>query len=99
MKSKILTAVAMLALLTLSSVPTVAQIQTGSILVRVTDEQQAAVAGVTVTISSPMLVAAQVVGITDAGGAYRLPALVPGLYALKLELQGFEDHCPRECGR
>jgi hypothetical protein len=90
MKSKILTAVAMLALLTLSSVPTVAQIQTGSILVRVTDEQQAVVAGVTVTISSPMLVAAQVVGITDAGGAYRLPALVPGLYALKLELQGFE---------
>jgi len=68
-----------------------AQVQTGSILVKVVDEQGAVVPGVTVTISSPALVAGQMVGATDAGGVYRFPSLSPGTYSLKLDLQGFQS--------
>ena len=81
--------VAMLAVLALPSL-TAAQVQTGSILVRVTDEQGAAVPGVTITISSSSLVAGSSTGVTDEGGAYRFPSLPPGTYAVKLDLQGFQ---------
>ena len=78
-----------LAVLVLSA-PAFAQVQTGSILLKVTDEQRAVLPGVTVTISSPVLVAGTMTGATDAGGAYRFPSLPPGTYAVKLELQGFQ---------
>jgi carboxypeptidase family protein/TonB-dependent receptor-like protein len=67
-----------------------AQVQTGSILVRATDEQGGATPGVTVTISSPVLVAGSMTGVTDASGVYRFPSLVPGTYTVKLELAGFQ---------
>ena len=67
-----------------------AQVQTGSILVRTVDEQSAIMPGVTVTISSPVLVGGRIVGATDSGGAYRFPALPPGTYAVQFELQGFQ---------
>jgi carboxypeptidase family protein/TonB-dependent receptor-like protein len=67
-----------------------AQIQTGSILVKATDDQGAVVPGVTVTISSPVLVAGSMHGLTDAGGVNRFPSLVPGTYTIKLELAGFQ---------
>jgi hypothetical protein len=67
-----------------------AQIQTGSILVRALDEQGAVMPGVTVTISSPVLVAGSMNGVTDAGGVNRFPSLVPGTYSVKLELAGFK---------
>ena len=67
-----------------------AQVQTGSILVKAVDEQGAVVPGVTVTISSPVLVSGSVTGVTDAGGTYRFPSLVPGTYEVKLELSGFK---------
>jgi Carboxypeptidase regulatory-like domain/TonB-dependent Receptor Plug Domain len=70
--------------------PALAQVQTGSILVRASDEQGAVVPGVTITISSPVLVAGTMTGVTDAGGVYRFPSLVPGTYAIKLELAGFQ---------
>src|SRR5262245_50811779 len=68
-----------------------AQVQTGSILVRAADEQQAVMPGVTVTISSPVLVAGTMNGVTDAGGVLRFPSLVPGVYSVKLELSGFQS--------
>jgi hypothetical protein len=71
------------------AVPLSAQVQTGSILVRVTDGQGAAVPGATVTISSSALVAGSTTGITE-GGAYRFPSLPPGVYIVKVELQGFQ---------
>ncbi len=46
--------------------------------------------GVSVTISSPVLVAASMVGVTDGSGVYRFPSLVPGTYSVKLELSGFQ---------
>ncbi len=73
----------------LAALPLAAQVQTGSILVRVTDEQGGAVPGVTVTLSSPVLVAGTMTGVTDTGGVNRFPSLNPGTYSVKLDLQGF----------
>ena len=70
--------------------PAAAQVQTGSILVKVVDQQGAVAPGVTVTISSPVLVAGSMTAVTDAGGVYRFPSLVPGTYSIKLELSGFQ---------
>jgi protocatechuate 3,4-dioxygenase beta subunit len=66
--------------------PAAAQMQTGSILVRVTDDQGAAVPGVAVTLTSPVLVAGSTSGVTDGAGANRFPSLQPGVYAVRLEL-------------
>jgi hypothetical protein len=76
-------------MLAVAALPVSAQVQTGSILVRVTDSQGGAVPGVTVTLSSPVLVAGTMTGVTDSGGVNRFPSLQPGLYSVRLELQGF----------
>ncbi len=78
------------AILLAIAAPVAAQVQTGSILVRVSDEQGAAVPGVAVTISSTALVAGTTSGVSDAGGTYRFPSLPPGIYTVKVELQGFQ---------
>lgn len=80
---------ATISLMTVAAFPVAAQVQTGSILVRVTDEQGAAVPGVAVTLTSPVLVAGTMSGVTDNGGVNRFPSLSPGIYSVKLELQGF----------
>src|SRR6185436_13335874 len=69
--------------------PVAAQVQTGSILVRATDQQGAVAPGVTVTISSPVLVAGSMTGVTDSGGVFRFPSLIPGTYSIRTELSGF----------
>ncbi len=69
--------------------PASAQLQTGSIFVRVVDEQGAVTPGVTVTVSSPLLVSGSVVAVTDAGGIHRFPSLPPGSYSIRTELAGF----------
>src|SRR5204863_6684318 len=73
-----------------AAAPAAAQVQTGSILVRAADEQGAVMPGVAITISSSVLVAGTMTGVTDAGGVYRFPSLVPGTYNVKLELSGFQ---------
>jgi carboxypeptidase family protein/TonB-dependent receptor-like protein len=73
-----------------AAAPAIAQVQTGSILIHATDQQGALIPGATVTISSPVLVAGSMSGITDAGGVYRFPSLVPGTYTVKIELEGFK---------
>ena len=72
------------------AVPAIAQVQTGSILIKATDQQAAPVPGATVIISSSVLVAGSMTAVTDAGGTYRFPSLVPGTYNVKVELQGFQ---------
>jgi len=72
------------------AVPVAAQVQTGSILVRAIDPQGAVMPGVTITISSPVVVAGTMTAVTDAGGVYRFPSLVPGTYTVKVELSGFQ---------
>src|SRR5262245_9598366 len=67
-----------------------AQVQTGSVLVKATDEQGALMPGVTVTLTGPQL-AAPMVGTTDASGIYRFLSLPPATtYNLRMELQGFQ---------
>jgi hypothetical protein len=80
---------AALGLLAAVAFPVSAQVQTGSILVRVTDSQGGAVPGVSVTLTSPVLVSGTMTGVTDSGGVNRFPSLQPGIYSVKLELQGF----------
>ena len=62
--------------------------ETGAIEGKVTDEEGSALPGVTVTISGPNLMGIRS-SITDAEGKYRFPALPPGVYTIKAELQGF----------
>ena len=50
-----------------------AQVQTGSIFLRVVDEQGAVLPGATVTVSSPVIIAGQITGTTDETGSYRNP--------------------------
>lgn len=88
--TRIVRVICALAVMLAVAVPSTAQIQTGSILVRVDDEQGAAVPGVSITISSTALVAGTSTGVSDAGGAYRFPSLPPGIYSVKVELQGFQ---------
>src|SRR5262245_54483435 len=71
--------------------PAGAQVQTGSILVKAIDDQGAVVPGVSVTISSPVLVAGTMSATTDAGGVHRFPSLVPGTYSIKMDLTGFQS--------
>ena len=82
--------VGVLLLVFAATIPAAAQVQTGSILVRAIDEQGAVVPGITITISSPVLVAGTMTAATDAGGVYRFPSLVPGTYAIRMELSGFQ---------
>jgi hypothetical protein len=76
--------------ITATTLPTAAQVQTGSILVRVYDEQGGGIPGVTVSITSGSLVAGTTTGVSDGGGTYRFPSLPPGTYSVKVELQGFQ---------
>jgi hypothetical protein len=69
--------------------PSWAQVQSGSILVKVVDDQGAVVPGVTVTLTSPVL-PRPLVGVTDSAGVQRFNALTIGTYAIKTTLEGFQ---------
>ncbi len=62
--------------------------ETGAITGKVTDEQSAALPGVSLTLSGPALMGART-AVSDASGLFRFPALPPGTYSVKAELQGF----------
>ena len=61
---------------------------TGALRGVVTDDQNAPLPGVNITVSSPNLMGARPT-VTDANGEFRFPALPPGEYQLKAEIQGF----------
>jgi len=62
--------------------------ETGAVVGTVMDDQGEPLPGVAVTLTSPNLIGTRS-AITDDRGNYRFPALPPGLYAVKAELQGF----------
>ncbi len=62
--------------------------ETGAITGAVMDEEGAPLPGVTVTVTSPNLIRPRT-AISDTKGLFRFPALPPGLYSVKAELQGF----------
>src|SRR6185436_6188551 len=63
-------------------------LQTGNIAGKVSDNTGARAPGVTVTLTSPVLITARST-TTDAEGTYRFTALPPGTYAVAFELKGF----------
>jgi len=63
--------------------------ETGAIAGTVYDDQKSPLPGVTVTLTSPNLMGTRTF-ITGSDGTYRFPALRPGTYAVKAELQGFK---------
>lgn len=69
--------------------PSLAQVQSGSILVKVVDGQGAVVPGVTVTLTSPVM-PRPLVGVTDSAGVQRFTALTIGTYSIKSTLSGFQ---------
>jgi Carboxypeptidase regulatory-like domain/TonB-dependent Receptor Plug Domain len=71
--------------------PAVAQVQTGSLSIKAVDEQGAVMPGATISITSPVL-PRSIDGVTDAGGVFQVPGLVPGTYIVKVTLQGFQTY-------
>ncbi len=67
-----------------------AQVQTGSIFVKIVDDQGAAVPGATVTLTSPVL-PRPIEGVTDSSGARRFSALTICTYTIKTVLTGFQS--------
>ncbi len=62
--------------------------ETGAIIGMIVDEEGTSLPGVTVTLSSPNIMGERIF-VTDVEGIYRFPALPPGLYTVKAEIQGF----------
>src|SRR6266852_4220148 len=67
-----------------------AQVQTGSITGVVTDNSNAVLPGVSVSLSGDKLIGGVQTQTTDTTGAYRFDRLPPGDYRVKFELQGFK---------
>ena len=80
-------AAALFALL-LASTGSTQSLQVGTIEGHVLDQSGAIVPGVTVTVTSPILLSARST-VTDAGGAYSFPSLPLGEYTVSFELSGF----------
>lgn len=68
------------------------QIRTGSMAGTVVDEAEAVLPGVTITLTSPQLIAPQVSRVSNVNGLFRFPYLPPGTYTLKAELTGFSTY-------
>src|SRR5881628_2772072 len=71
-----------------STAPALAQGAGGQIEGTVRDEQGAVLPGATVTLRNEQTGVTRV-AVTDGNGQYRFPALAPGTYGLRIELQGF----------
>jgi len=54
------------------------------------DPQGGVLPGVTVTVSSAVLVQGKATTVTDSKGQFRFPALPPGFYTLEAQLSGFK---------
>ncbi len=80
--------VAMIVLCACAAIPAAAQQTTGNIQGRITDNQKAAVPGVTVTAKSAATGFTRS-EVTDAEGIYRLNALPVGTYDIQAQLAGF----------
>jgi hypothetical protein len=63
-----------------------AQELTGTLYGKVVDDAGLRVPGATVTVSSPQLIKGSEARVTSQDGVYRVPALPPGVYTVKVEL-------------
>ncbi len=65
-------------------------IQTGTLSGTVQEKDKSTLPGVTVTITSPALIAPQMSMVAGERGFFRFPALPPGTYKVSFELTGFQ---------
>src|SRR5215211_4440444 len=84
-RAMVLAFAALFAVSTLAS----AQQQTGEIFGKVTDSSGAVLPGVTVTLTSPVLLQ-PLTAVTSETGTYQFPRLSVGTYTVKFELAGFK---------
>ena len=80
---------AWLLMLPLASSLAAQSLQVGTIEGKVSDQSGAIVPGVTVTLTSPILLSPRT-SVTDSGGAYGFPSLPLGEYTVSFELSGFK---------
>src|SRR5687768_5548022 len=84
-----LTAILAALLLAAWTAPALAQVQTGDITGKVTDNTGAILPGVTVTLTGATLIQPQT-ATTSETGTYNFPRLPIGAYSVKFELPGFK---------
>lgn len=84
-----LTAILAALVLVASASPVLAQVQTGDITGKVTDNTGAILPGVTVMLSGATLIQPQT-AMTSDSGTYSFPRLPIGTYAVRFELPGFK---------
>src|SRR6476660_10628775 len=89
MRVRLTALVAVLALLLGVTAPAFAQIQTGEIFGKVTDQSGAVLPGVQVTITSPVLLQ-PLSATTSETGSFQFPRLDVATYTVKFELPGFK---------
>ena len=70
----------------------VAQVRTGILTGKVTDDQGEPLPGVSIIVSSPALIEGSRSEITNDRGFYRFMNLDPGVYFLKAEIQAFKPY-------
>ena len=83
------TAIAALLALLVGVAPSLAQVQTGEITGKVTDDTGAVLPGVAVTLTSPVLIQPQT-AVSSETGSFRFPLIPIGTYSVKFELPGFK---------
>ena len=88
MRRQRLTLCMVAALLFVASLPVVAQ-TTGRLNGRVADADNLPIPGVTVTLSSEVLMGGSRTAVSGETGAFRFTALGPGIYNVMAELEGF----------
>jgi hypothetical protein len=88
MKVRLTAMLAVVALLA-GAIPALAQVQTGEITGRVSDDTGAVLPGATVTLTSPVLIQPQVAASSETG-SFRFPQIPIGTYSVKFELPGFK---------
>lgn len=79
-----------LAILSLASTLLGQGTDSGSLRGRITDSTGAALPGATITAVSPAVIGGRLTAVTSSEGLYRFPALPPGIYEVRMELQGFK---------
>ena len=84
-----LTAMWAIVALLVGVMPALAQVQTGEITGKVSDDTGAVLPGATVTLTSAALIQPQVATSSEAG-SFRFPQIPIGTYSVKFELPGFK---------
>jgi hypothetical protein len=88
MRARVL-ALALLAFFAAGVATASAQMQTGEIFGKVTDQSGAVLPGVTVTVTAPILLQ-PLTATTSEGGTFQFPRLEIGTYTVKFDLTGFK---------